>query len=242
MKRIYAEGLIAPDEDRDMLEMFGFPCITPRMLRWQLDQAKNNENEDIELWINCYGGDVWAAMAMYADLQSYEGNTTAFVTGLSASASTVLMLGCKTVKASIGAQFMIHNAQSEADGDYHDMYTAAEQLKTGNDGILAVYIKKTGQDYSKLKNLMERTTWLSASEAQDLGFVDEIEHFENERLVAGAVNINNLRTKYAELKQAGTKEIERENPNEENKEETLPKEDLKYEEELLKIEMERKYA
>lgn len=197
MGRIYCEGIIAASEDGEMLDYFGIPNITPEKLRTSLTEQLG---EPIELWINCYGGDVWAAMAMYSELQKYEEETTAFVTGLSASAATILMLGCEKVIASIGSQFMFHNAQTEADGDYHDMYIAADQLKSANDGISAVYAKKTGKPYDEIKNLMERTTWFSAQEALDFGFVDTIETFEKERLVASVFNINNLRNKFHSLK------------------------------------------
>lgn len=196
MKRIYCEGVIAASEDGEMLDFFGIPNMTPEKLRAALTESMG---EDTELWINSYGGDIWAAMVMYSELQKHEGKLTSFITGLSASAATILMLGCDEVVASIGAQFMFHNAQTEAAGDYHDMYVAADQLKSANDGISAVYVKKTGKSYDEIKNLMNRTTWLSAQEALDNGFVDRIETFEKERLVASAFNINQLRTKYRDL-------------------------------------------
>ena len=76
MGRIYCEGLIAASEDGEMLDFFGIPNITPEKLRTALTEQIG---EPIELWINCYGGDVWAAMAMYSELQKYESGTTAFV-------------------------------------------------------------------------------------------------------------------------------------------------------------------
>ena len=205
MRRVYVEGLIVPDEDQEMMDYFGYPCMCPRKLRMALEEA---DGDDVELWINSYGGDVWAAMAMYADLQSYPGGTIAFVTGLCASAATIILCGCDMASASIGAQLMVHNASTSSDGDYHDMYTSAEQLKTADDAILAVYVKRTGKSYDELKAYMERTTWFSAQTALEIGFVDEVADFSDQRLIAGVVNVEDLRAQYQAVrdKQDASKE------------------------------------
>lgn len=181
MKRLYLEGLIASGEDKAILDDFGYPNTTPEDLREFLRWAGG---EDVELWVNSYGGDVWAAMAMYADLKNYPGKTRALITGLSASAATIVMCGCETVEASIGAQIMMHNASSSAEGDYHDMYVTAEQLQTANNSILAVYTAKTGRKVTDLKQMMERTTWMDANTALETGFVDAVVDFSDQRLVA----------------------------------------------------------
>lgn len=181
MKKLYIEGLIAADSDSSFLEMFGEKHTTPSELRAFLEEAKG---EDVEIWINSYGGDVWSAMAMYADLKTYEGSTRAFVTGLAASAATIVMLGCVNVEASAGAQFMIHNCTSSTTGDYHDMYITAEQLQTGNDAILAIYKANTKNNYQDLKNMMEKTTWMSAADALNKGFINKVVDLSDQRLVA----------------------------------------------------------
>lgn len=183
MKKYYVEGIITADEDASWYLEAGLPCTSPSDIRSFLSDANG---EEVELWINCYGGDVWAAMAIYAELQDYQGQTNAFVTGLAASAATIVMLGCQTVEASIGAQIMIHSASTNADGDYHDMYTAAEQLLTANDSIAAIYVKKTGKTYDEIRNLVERTTWFSAQTALDNGFIDSIVDFSDQRLKIAA--------------------------------------------------------
>lgn len=184
MKKIYIEGIIASSEDEILYSWLGYQVATPQKLRESLKEASG---EEVELWINCYGGDVWSAVNMYDQLTSYEGKTTAIISGLSASASTIVMLGADEVKASLGSQFMIHNATTAASGDYRNLESGAQKAKTSNDSIKAIYVKKTGMSYEDLTALMDAETWYSSRDAKDAGLIDEIIDFSDERLVASSI-------------------------------------------------------
>lgn len=195
--KIYIDGYIVPDEDVMIMEWFEYPYFSPSVLREKLKQAGG---ENVELMINSYGGDVWAAQSMYAELKQYKGKVTGLITGLAASAATIVMCACKNLKASPGAQVMIHNASTSADGDYRDMEATAEMLKTANDGIKAIYTAKTGRSYDDLQKALDAETWFSAETALEAGFVDEIETFDDVKLVAGLndLDMKKLRQEYEE--------------------------------------------
>ena len=185
MKKILIEGYIAPTEDQWMYDWMEYPVSTPKSLRDQLISANGDE---VELWVNCYGGDVWAAVNMYDQLQTYSGKVTSIISGLSASASTIVMLGADVVKASVASQFMIHNAQTSAFGDYRDLESGAQLAKTSTDNIKAIYVKKTGMAYDELTALMDAETWFTAKEAVDIGLIDEIIDFSDQRFVANPLD------------------------------------------------------
>ena len=193
--KIYIDGYIVPDEDALIMRWWDIPYFSPKMLREKLGQAGNG---DVELMINSYGGDVWAAQAMYSELKQYKGKVTGLITGLAASAATIVMCACEHLKASPGAQVMIHNAETSADGDYRDMESTVEMLKTANDGIKAIYTAKTGRSYQELQDALDAETWFSAETALEAGFVDEIETFEDVKLVAGIndLDMKKLRQEY----------------------------------------------
>lgn len=180
--RLYADGVICPPEDQEFLDYMGYSTISPKDVISFLE--KREVGEEVEIWINSYGGDVWAAMEIYNLLKDYPGKKTALITGLAASAATIIMLGCDQVLATPGAQFMIHNANASADGDYHDMYMTAEQLKTANDALQAVYVKETGISPEKIKSMMERTTWFSAKDAVEIGLIDKVNEQKDIRVAA----------------------------------------------------------
>lgn len=59
--KIYIDGYIVPDEDVMIMEWSEYPFSSPSVLREKLKQAGG---ENVELMINSYGGDVWAAQSM----------------------------------------------------------------------------------------------------------------------------------------------------------------------------------
>ncbi len=171
MKTMKVEGYIVSTEDQEIYDYFGYPATSPGRMA---DQLKEAAGDEIEIVINSYGGDVWAAADMYAQLRKYEGETKASITGLAASAATILMCGCDSVEAWPAAEIMVHLSHSYQDGNYRDMLEAAESLKTSDAGLVAIYTAKTGQAPEVIQNLIEKTTWMTPNEALELGFIDTI--------------------------------------------------------------------
>ena len=179
MKKLDVNGYIIADEDKWLYDTLELPNITLTVFRAFLKEA---DGEDIEIVINSYGGDVWSASSMYAELRDYKGTSTAKIIGLSASAATFLMLGADKVIASPMAAIMIHNAQAGANGDYREMEHTAQILKNANETIINAYEIKTGKSRDVLQEYMDNETWLSAQDAVELGIVDEIDLKKGEKL------------------------------------------------------------
>ena len=179
MKRLNVDGYIIDDQDRWLYDLLEIPNLTLAKLRAFLIEA---DGDDVELTINCFGGAVWPAEAMYAELRDYKGPSVARITGLSASASSFLMLGCQKVTSSPMGSIMIHNAQSYAEGDHRDMEHAADVLKHNDEVIRNAYELKTGRSRNDLKKYMDNETWLTPQEALEIGIIDEIELKEGETL------------------------------------------------------------
>ena len=142
--------------------------------------------KDITLRINSIGGDVFEAQAMYSYLKNHPANITVRVDGLAASAaSLVAMAGNKVIMPS-NSLMMIHNPAGGVWGEAEDMRDTAEILDKIRDTIANVYVTKTGLDREKVIEMMDSETWMTASEAHELKFCDEVE--ENVAVVALAVH------------------------------------------------------
>ena len=183
MKRLNVDGYIIADQDKWVYDYFEVPYLTLARLRAFLNDAGK---DDIELVINCYGGDVWAAAAMYAELRNYKGKSVAKVIGVSASASSFLMLGANTVIGSPMATIMIHNAQAGAQGDYRAMEHTAAMLKQHDETIRNAYEIKTKKSRADLAKYMDNETWLTVQDALSLGIIDEIDLKKGEELTEPA--------------------------------------------------------
>jgi ATP-dependent protease ClpP protease subunit len=149
---------------------------------WGGKSAKNfvreikelGEVSKITLRINSAGGEVFDAQAMYSYLKTHKAFKTVRIDGLAASAASFLaMVGDKIVMPE-NAMMMIHNPGTFAYGEAEDMRKAADFLDKVRDTIAAVYVARTDLDYDKIKWMMDEETWMSAEEAKELGFCDEI--------------------------------------------------------------------
>jgi hypothetical protein len=72
------------------------------------------------------------------------------------------------------ALMMIHNPAGGVWGEAEDMRDTAEILDKIRDTIANVYIAKTGLDCEKVISMMNAETWMTATEAYDLKFCDEV--------------------------------------------------------------------
>ena len=139
-----------------------------------IEEIKEFKNSDINLHINCVGGDVFDGMAIYNILKKRTANTTVYIEGIAASMGSVIALAADTVVMAENSLFMIHNAWGGANGEAKDMKKTAALLDKISGEIADIYVKKTKLPYDKVKDMMDEETWLNADEALDLGFVDSI--------------------------------------------------------------------
>jgi ATP-dependent protease ClpP protease subunit len=146
--------------------------ITPK--KFKNDLYENGAGGPVRIKVNSPGGEVVAANVIRSILQDYPGRVTADIVGMAASAATIVITGADQVIMREGALFMTHNPTLVAMGYATDLRKAADLLDEVKEGILNVYVSKTAKDRSILSDLMDKETWLSASEAKDYGFVDEV--------------------------------------------------------------------
>jgi len=140
----------------------------------QLDAAAASATEVI-VAVNSPGGDVFDAFAIYNALRRYAGKVTARVDGVAASAAGLVVMAGDQVVMPENAMLMIHNPWTIALGSAADLRSTADMMDKARDGILAAYRRKSGQSDEELTAMMDAETWLTALEAQSLGFCDVIE-------------------------------------------------------------------
>lgn len=130
------------------------------------------EDEDITLEINSYGGDVFLGIDMMNTLRSHQGKVTVIITGIAASAASVIAMGADILKMYSNTQLMIHNAWTVARGNAKDLRKVADDLESIGESVLASYTHKVDAD--TVKKLLEEETYMSAKKAKEYGFIDEI--------------------------------------------------------------------
>lgn len=131
--------------------------------------------DTIHLRINSPGGDVFDARAISTALKNHKAHVVAHIDGQACSAATYIALAADDVVMADGGFFMIHNAWTMAMGNAADLNETAALLDKVDATIVADYQRKTGKPAEQIAQWMADTTWFTAQEALDAGFVDRIE-------------------------------------------------------------------
>ena len=122
--------------------------------------------EDIDIYFNSGGGDVFAGLAIYNQLKRYSGHKVGYVDGMAASIASVIMFACDELHFATGAQAMIHKPLCMAWGNADDFKEVIKQLDLCEDSILDVYEEhlKEGVTRDKIKSFMANEKWFSGAE------------------------------------------------------------------------------
>ena len=124
--------------------------------------------------INSGGGNVTDGMAIFNALRTYKSHTVARIDGIAASMATIVALGAKRVAMADNGWWMMHNPWGVMAGEAEDMQRQAGVLEKIGNTMLATYVAKSGLPEAEVKAMMDAETWLTAAEAKEKGFVDEI--------------------------------------------------------------------
>ena len=140
-----------------------------------LNDLAGLNGKNITIRINSVGGDLEAGVAIYHRLRDMD-NVTTIVDGLAASAASIIAQAGKTRKVYPASQMMIHSA-SVWTWEPINMAKVKELkalLESANKQVVAVYADRSGQTATKLKHMVEETTWMVGQEIIDAGLADEM--------------------------------------------------------------------
>ncbi|PEG97464.1 peptidase [Lactobacillus sp. UMNPBX9] len=174
MRKVPIKGAIVDDNTAMFYDYFGMTCTSPKKVSAILDEEVAEGDDDIVVDIASNGGDVFVASEIYSMLKNNKSNVKVNVTGLAASAASVIAMAGDTVSIAPTAQIMIHKAWTRVDGNADDLGHEAGVLSGIDKSIASAYELKTGMKQSDLLQMMSNETWLTAQDAVDKGFADEI--------------------------------------------------------------------
>jgi ATP-dependent protease ClpP protease subunit len=174
------DGAIVDDDSAWLYEWFGMQCASPNAFRNELAKYKGR---NINLWIDSYGGDVFAAVGMCNAIMEHK-NTGSKITSIGdgkvMSAAVMLFLAGDERLVTPGSTLMTHNPLTSAEGYASDLIKAAEMLKEVKESILNIYEMVTGLSRDELSQMMDAETFMSAKTAVDKGFATGIKYSTSE--------------------------------------------------------------
>lgn len=155
--------------------------FTSDMVNWILDKHKDSE---VNVLINSLGGYTHEGLAI-SSLFKIHGNVHVHFIGQSASAATIAAMGAKKISIDADAMFLVHRCSGvvlewaymnteQIDEFIKKLEKQKEEQSTIDTVVANLYAKRCKKSKEKLLQLMSKDTWLTAREALDWGFVDEI--------------------------------------------------------------------
>jgi ATP-dependent Clp protease, protease subunit len=135
-----------------------------------------NPDKDINIYINSPGGVVTAGMAIYDTMQFLKPDVATMCVGQAASMGALLLAaGAKGKRYALPhSRVMIHQPLGGFQGQASDIDIHAREILKMKDTLNRILQKHTGQDLNTIENDTDRDKFLSASEAQEYGLIDEV--------------------------------------------------------------------
>lgn len=142
------------------------------------------QDEEVHVLIDSLGGRVDEALSISSAFAAH-GNVHVHYRGMNASAATISSMGAKHISIDSSALYLVHKCSFvifEWDALNADelLAKAEEYKKKAADAekiditIATMYAKRCKKPMNELKDLMAENKWLTAKEALEWGFVDEV--------------------------------------------------------------------
>ena len=125
--------------------------------------------DEIQLFVNSYGGSVFAATTIYQSLVRHPATVNVVIEGLCASAASFVAMAGDTISIAASSFFMAHPAQSGVIGDSRDMRRQADVLDQLTDTIAGIYASRSGGSKADWLAALQDELWLSGSELAATG-------------------------------------------------------------------------
>ena len=146
---------------------------SPDSFRKEIQQLTADGVIELNVHVDSYGGAISAGWAIYNVLKDFPGTVNTFADGFVASAAVYPFLAGKRRAANPMSAFFLHQAWTWTDGNADELRKAADDLDKFNAIGLEAFAA-AGMDKDKILELEKEETWLTASEALELGLATEI--------------------------------------------------------------------
>ena len=153
-------------------------------------ELAKNEGKQVNVLIDSLGGSLATGLSISAAFKNH-GNVNVHFVGLNASAATIASLGAAHISIDAGAMYLVHKCSmaffewgSLNSDQFTTLIADCEKIKADLDKLdlncAQLYAARCKRKPEDLLALMKVGGWLSAKEALDWGFVDEITDLADE--------------------------------------------------------------
>lgn len=135
--------------------------------------------DQIDVYINSYGGEVAEGLAIYNALKRHKAKVTTYCDGFACSIASVIFMAGDERIMNESSLLMIHNAWTYAVGNSEELRKQADDLEKITQASVEAYKSHSSLTEKEIKKLMDEETWILPTEALEYGFATTIDKPEN---------------------------------------------------------------
>ena len=135
-----------------------------------------DRTRDINMYVNSPGGSVYAGLGVYDTMQYVSPDVATICIGMAASMGCVLLAaGTHGKRAALKhARIMMHQPSGAIGGQATDIEITVKEIRKLKRELYEIVCHHSGQPVERVQEDFDRDYWLTAQEAKDYGFVDEV--------------------------------------------------------------------
>ncbi len=141
-----------------------------------LHLESDNPETDIQLYINCEGGDPSAMLAVYDTMRFIRSPVSTTCVGQAVAVGAVLLAaGADGKRAALPhARIVLHQPAAQGRGPIPDLILQADEVVRIRADIEQVLAQHTGQSLQRLRADTDHDRVLTAGDARDYGLIDQV--------------------------------------------------------------------
>ena len=140
-----------------------------------------DKRQEINLYINSPGGQVYAGLGIYDTMQLVTPPISTICTGMAASMAAVLLCAGEKGKRSAlkHSRVMIHQPLGGVQGQASDIEITAKEIQKLKKELYDIISDHSSQSFEQVAKDSDRDYWMTSNEAKNYGMIDEVLYRKN---------------------------------------------------------------
>jgi ATP-dependent Clp protease protease subunit len=141
-----------------------------------LHLESEDPEKDVQMYVNCPGGVVYAGLAIYDTMQFVKPDVQTTCVGIAMSMGSLILTGGAAGKrfALANARILIHQPSGGFEGQSTDIEIHARETLAVREKLDEIYAKHTGQSVERVHDDMERDRFFTGEQAVEYGLIDRV--------------------------------------------------------------------
>jgi ATP-dependent Clp protease protease subunit len=152
------------------------PGVANALIAQLLHLEADNSDREINLYINCEGGDMTSMLAVYDTLQYIQAPVATTCVGQAIAAGAVLLAGGAPGRRAVlpHTRVVLHQPAAQGQGTIPDLILQADEVVRIRAELEEILSLHTGQTIETLRHDTDRDRVFTAKAAVDYGIVDTV--------------------------------------------------------------------